>query len=187
MIKWLVMKLIAWCEKTGRVVDIRDRGVNGEIKGSLYLRRYMLFYSRFFCIYIHRFLKSDDETHHDHPWNFLTYIVEGSYTEELLKSSVYDKFKVWPVRFKKSQNHREAGSIAYKRATDIHRVIVDKERTEEEIDEAPLTVCFIGPRIREWGFWLPAQTKVSRQDKKWVLWTEFLGIDPSSPEFKGHS
>ena len=185
MVKWLVLKLANWCERTGRMIDIRDRDENGETKGTLYLRRYMVFQSKLFCVYIHRFLKSDDDTHHDHPWNFLTYVVDGGYTEETVTSPLYKKFGVWPVEFTKSVTKRLPGTIAYRRAKDIHRVIVDKERTEAEVDQAPLTVCFIGPRVREWGFWLPVKEEPKK--KRWVLWTEFLELDPSHPEFKGHS
>lgn len=183
MIKWIVLQLIKWCERTDRVVKIYDRDTDGNSKGTLYLVRYMLFHSKYFCLYIHRFMKSDLEVLHDHPWNFFTYIVDGQYTERTVQSDVYNKFHVWPVKFKESTNFRTKGSLAFRKATDIHRVEIARNYKEEEIENAPLTMCFIGPRVREWGFWVPTNEGKHR----WVLWTEFLELDPSHPEFKGHS
>ena len=184
-IKWLTIKLITYCERNNKVVDIMDRDKNGNMKPELYLRRYMVFFSRFGCIYIHRFFKSDDETHHDHPWNFFTYVVEGGYKEELLKSTNYDKFNVWPAHFETSQTERKPGSIAYRQAKDIHRVILPRSYSPEEEQLTPLTICLIGPRIREWGFW--KNIPDTKNFKKWRIWTEFLGIDPYNKDFKGHS
>lgn len=187
LIKPIILFLIRYCEKRNKVVDIMDRDATGKAKPELYLRRYLLFSSSFACIYIHRFFKSDDETHHDHPWNFLTYIVDGKYKEEVLVSEIYAKYKVWPAKFSKQKNVREKGSIAYRRATDIHRVILYRNYKPEEFESAPLTICFIGPRVREWGFWGSVNSKKPKSlNKKWTIWTEFLNIDPQNPKFKGH-
>lgn len=184
MIKKLILFLCDWCEKRGKVVMIMDRAEDGSTKPDLYLKRYMLFFSRFGCIYIHRFFRSDDETHHDHPWNFFTWVIEGGYQEETIQSDIYGKYGVWPAEFTKKLTTRKPGTIAYRRAKDIHRVILPRNFKAEEEHLAPLTVCFIGPRIREWGFWTPSK---DRNKKEWTIWTKFLDIDPSSPDFGGHS
>jgi len=185
LVKWTIMRLIAYCRKTGKVIDIIDRDKDGYAKPELYMRRYRLIHNKLFCLYIHRFFKSDDETHHDHPWNFFTWVIDGGYDEERLISKTYSKFKVWPASFEKKKIHRAPGSIAYRRGTDIHRVIIDRTYGPEEEHVAPLTVCFVGPRMREWGFW--TESRKSKELKSWVVWTEFLGIDPGSSKFKGHS
>ena len=50
-----------------------------------YLERYYLFLrdrKNFpFNIFLHKFLKSDSEDLHDHPWNFISIILWGGYWE----------------------------------------------------------------------------------------------------------
>lgn len=47
-----------------------------------YLVRWRLRLSTELCgVYVHRFLEPDVPVYHDHPWNFLTLILKGGYTE----------------------------------------------------------------------------------------------------------
>lgn len=56
-----------------------------EIKsnsGELHFRRYRIFSTPWFKIFIHRIYKSDEDKHmHTHPWNFVTIILSGNYKE----------------------------------------------------------------------------------------------------------
>lgn len=82
-------------------------------------------------IYLHRFLASDPDVLHDHPWNSTSIILEGSYIE------------VTPV----GEFLREPGSVSTRKATDAHRIIVPG---------APvLSLFFTGPKVRSWGFHCP--------------------------------
>ena len=73
--------------------------------------------------------------------------------------------------------NRKTGSIVFRRAEDIHRVVVDNALPIERKKEAVLSVCFIGPREQEWSFY----------DKDLVIpWTEFLNIDRSHKNWEGH-
>ncbi len=50
--------------------------------GELHFRRYRLFWTPWLAIYIHRIYKSDEDLHpHNHPWNFISFILSGGYTE----------------------------------------------------------------------------------------------------------
>jgi hypothetical protein len=50
-------------------------------KGPL-LIRYQLLRTPWFNIYLHHFLRSDNDRHfHDHPWHFLTILLAGGYIE----------------------------------------------------------------------------------------------------------
>jgi hypothetical protein len=135
-----------------------------------YLVRSIVFKSKLFCIYIHRFLKSDLVVPHDHPWPFFTWVVSGEYTEMLYRlQGGYTK--LWKYC------SRKAGSIAYRREDDIHRVVIDNPLPVERKKEAVLTVCFIGARGQEWSFYNEDQV---------IPWTEFLNIDKSDKNWEGH-
>lgn len=50
---------------------------------TLYLRRYYLLETRWGNIFLHNICRSDDDPDpHDHPWNFLTVLLRGSYIDE---------------------------------------------------------------------------------------------------------
>ena len=159
---WLVPKLENWCEKTGRIRIIYN---NHPDEGDIYLIRYFLFYSRWFSIYIHRFMMSDLSVPHDHPFDFVGYIVKGQYEEETLdmehvrlyantdntldleNSYFHNDF------YRTSMSIRKQGSWAYRPRSHAHVVRIDRQYLLEEKDKAPLTVIFRGPYKRNWGFW----------------------------------
>lgn len=177
MIKAIANAIANWCERTGRVFYITG-GPNGK---TVYLVRYIPFKSKYFCFYIHRFMRSDADDPHDHPWNFFTYVISGGY-----KEAFYDRNKPvagtdeFQALWSKTINTRLPGSIAYRRSTDVHQVILDKDYEMSEIKDAPFTVCLIGPRLREWGFW-----PLANKGKTWIDWRSYLSITPNDPRTKG--
>lgn len=179
MLNKLVKRLTKWCDQTGRTHHITG-GPRGE---TVYLVRYIVFKSTWFSIYIHRFMRSDSDDPHDHPWNFFTYIVEGGYTERYynmerpqhsLKKNTFKSY--WTEEF----NRREAGSLAYRKSQDIHKVELDRDYDISEIEKAPLTICLIGKRHRQWGFWT-----LKDRGAKYMHWREYLGITPDDPRAEG--
>lgn len=51
--------------------------------GEIHFRRYRLLSTPWFNLYIHQLLKSDEDRHmHDHPWDFFSLILKGSYFEQ---------------------------------------------------------------------------------------------------------
>lgn len=78
-----------------------------------YMRRW-IFSTPLFTLRLHHILDSDYGPPHNHPWNFLSLILKGGYTEHLYS---YDGH-VWPLRLQR----RKCGSLAFRRATDIHKV-----------------------------------------------------------------
>ena len=190
LMRKLAFKIIDYCKKRDKIFIITGSAVDG--KSQPYLVRYLLFNNRFFSVFVHRFLRSDHDGPHDHPFSFFSYIIDGGYTEEQYKP--YIKYPnnfhyIEPVRGKTDfiiiNKKRKAGSLAYKSSKDVHKVILDKEYVLEEKEQAPLTICIIGPRVRDWGFW-SGKERYSRLFKerhylgKWILWTEFLGIKPDA-------
>lgn len=175
LINKLAILAAKWCVKTDRVFFITG-GPKG--KETTYLIRYILFKSRFGCIYIHRFMRSDADDPHDHPWNFWTYVISGGYREVFYDKSKPKKLK---TKFKSLWSReirvRKPGSIAYRRATDIHQVVVDRPYDMHEVHLAPFTICLMGPRLREWGFWVDSG--------KFVDWRTYLKVNPNDPRIEG--
>ncbi|MGE0425288.1 MAG: hypothetical protein AB7O88_23720 [Reyranellaceae bacterium] len=112
-----------------------------------YLKRWWLIpRNRFFNVYLHRFLRSDDDRAlHDHPWWNLSMLLDGRYVEHTISAGGIN------VR-----TERRAGDWKFRRANAAHRI---------ELVDGPCWTLFItGPRLREWGFHCP---------RGWVHWRDF--------------
>lgn len=174
----LIRYLAKRCEVSGRMYQI-----TGEASGkqAVYLVRYIVIKSRFFCFYIHRFMRSDSSDPHDHPWNFVTYIVEGGYDEHFYNVNKPDKEgNEYKAYWSMNVNTRKPGSFAFRRATDIHRVVIPRSFEMAEIEQAPLTACLMFKRQRHWGFW-----PLSDNGSKFVDWRKYLDIRPQDPRIEG--
>lgn len=116
--------------------------------GDDYLQRWFVIpRNRFFNVYLHRFLRSDDDRAlHDHPWLNASFLLDGEYVEHTIPQGGIN------VR-----TRYVAGDIRLRGARSAHRV---------ELTNGPCWSLFItGPRVREWGFHCPAG---------WRHWTEFV-------------
>lgn len=119
-------------------------------------RWYVIPRNRVFNIYLHQFLRSDDDRAlHDHPWLFnLSVLLKGEYIEHLPGGS---------------RRHRKTGAVYFRAGKAPHRVELLKYRPyfnfKHELFEAPCWTLFItGPKVREWGFYCP---------KGWRHWKDF--------------
>jgi hypothetical protein len=116
--------------RLGRYRVIMDREDNEP-----YLERYYIFLKDRqwfpFNVFIHKFLKSDPDDLHDHPWPYMTIILRGGYWE-WTKNSVTPQWK-------------GAGQIRFGHSTDYHRI-----ELEPGID--CWTMFVPGPKLRDWGF-----------------------------------
>lgn len=85
------------------------------------------------CIYIHKFLRDDDDrAMHDHPWSSVSLLVWGRYVEQTAQG----------------KKEYRAGSVLFRKATHTHRIELPEGR--------PAWTLFVtGPRVREWGFHCP--------------------------------
>jgi hypothetical protein len=108
--------------------------------GMSYLRRWHVIPRNPLCnIYLHQFLRSDDDRAlHDHPWSNVTWVLEGLYKEHTATGAHW----------------RMAGDVVARRAKTAHRI-------ELSVDPAsrialPCWTLFVtGPRLRDWGFHCP--------------------------------
>lgn len=136
--QWLHTKLIwvAWKQIIGRDPDeIIDRD---EAKGA-YLHRWHVCKSRWFNIYVHHILRSDDSPHlHDHPWINASIVLDGTYTEHTIEQGGVNKrqrLKAGDCQIRMSGKH-------------AHRL-------ELYPTESAITLFITGPRYRQWGFHYP--------------------------------
>ena len=112
----------------------RFRIINDRMDREPYLERYYLFLrerTRFpFNIFLHRFLKSDPDVLHNHPWSYRTIILLGGYWEHK-SDGVF-----W----------RGPLSYIYAPTNTYHRVELDKK--------IPYCWTLFMPGIKEqsWGF-----------------------------------
>lgn len=118
--------------------------VIGGLESPYLLRWWILPRNRFFNVYLHQFMRSDDDRAlHDHPWWNVSVLLAGSYLEHrILAGGVH------------VVTERAAGSIVARGASTAHRI---------ELHRGYCTTLFItGPKLREWGFhcrrgWVPWQ------------------------------
>lgn len=102
-------------------------------KNGDYLHRWFIIKDREIGnVYLHRFLGDDDDRAlHDHPWESVSFVIEGKYYEHL----------------KDGGHLRQAGDFIQRDMTTPHRV--------ELIGEECWTLFITGPRKRDWGFDCP--------------------------------
>lgn len=110
------------------------------------LRWYLIPRNRFFNIYLHKFLRDDDDRAlHDHPWWFLSIMIWGGYMEE-----VYCKVtKTTDVKY------RSAFSFVLRKPTHRHRVMLYRHPKDFSKPIPCWTIILTGPTVRTWGFWCP--------------------------------
>jgi hypothetical protein len=90
-------------------------------------------------VFLHRFLKSDPDDHHDHPWPYFTVILKGGYTEWIPQFNDHGQ-KVMEVAA-----WRGPGHYRFSHATSYHRIEIDP-------DVDTWTLFVPGPKQRDWGF-----------------------------------
>lgn len=97
--------------------------------GDLYLRRFFVTPRDWpMRVFLHRIYRSDRDRHlHNHPWPFSTFLLTGSYVEELADGKRLRQ--IWDVRCN------------------------DPDHTHRVTLEQPLwTVLLVGPTAQKWGF-----------------------------------
>lgn len=105
----------------------------GGAEDPYLLRWWLIPRNPVFNIYLHKFLRSDDDrAEHTHPWANCSWLMHGSYVE-------------WQ---KGIPTRREAGDIVFRRSGHMqHRV---------ELTDGPCWTIFItGPRYKHWHFVCP--------------------------------
>lgn len=121
----------------------RKRVIMDRESKEPYLERYYIFLKdrkNFpFNVFIHKFLKSDPDDVHDHPWPYATLILSGGYWEWIPKIDTlghqWGEYRVW----------RGAGHFRICDAKSYHRIELDPNVTA-------WSLFMPGIQKREWGF-----------------------------------
>lgn len=115
---------------------------------SEYITRLHIIKTPWFAVCLHWINKPDEEPFlHDHPVSFLSFIIRGGYVEN---RNGLIKTRNWFNFIRASVN-------------DVHRIDLVKPNT--------VTLCFMGPKVREWGFHIPST--LHRDKLFWVLWKDY--------------
>lgn len=94
-----------------------------------FMVRYKIFRCPWFKVFIHHFLRSDEDSElHDHPWNFTSLILWSGYYEVLPDGG----------------RRRRPGHIIHHRAVDAHRVLLDRPSW---------SLVIAWGKKRTWGFY----------------------------------
>lgn len=126
-----------------------------------YLRRWFVIpRNRVFNIYLHQFLRSDDDRAlHDHPWASCSILLCGMYLEHTIAAGGVRKMQLLMAG---EFRVRWSGKFA-------HRI---------ELMDGPCWSLFLtGPRYREWGFHCAEQG--------WIHWRKFTAADDAGVVGKG--
>lgn len=142
-------KIMRWFEK---IASKREPDFIIGGKDNPYMRRWWIIpRNPIFNIYLHEFLRSDDDRAlHDHPWVNVSILLKGSYVEHMIRAGGVHTAKKYV-----------AGNVKFRRAKTAHRI---------EIDEPCWSLFITGPVIRKWGFhctagWRPWSLFVDKRDK----------------------
>jgi hypothetical protein len=124
------------------------------------LRWHVIPRNRFFNIYLHLFLRSDDDRAlHDHPWANASFLIDGAYVEHTISQG--------------GINRRKACL-----AGDFSVRLSGKKAHRIELTNGPCWTIFItGPRYRQWGFHCP--------DAGWRHWQDFTSKHDSGQVGRG--
>jgi hypothetical protein len=102
------------------------------VDGSPYMRRFYLMHTQELSVRYHEIVQSDDaRVMHDHPWDFVSVLLAGSYLE------------VTPA----GERCYAAGDVVVRRAEDAHRL--------EVLDGPVWTLVSTTKPLRRWGFYTP--------------------------------
>lgn len=156
----------------------------GDKDNPYLLRWWIIPRNRYFNIYLHKFLRDDeDRALHDHPWKSLSIILKGKYIEHTPNKFLNRRTGLieWLPDNTKIFNRF---SFIYRGAGYAHRIELIKDTHQEAIwtkndysdmhrvihkVAQPVWTLFItGRKIREWGFHCP---------KGWRHWKDFVDPD----------
>jgi hypothetical protein len=117
--------------------------------GPLMIRWYLI-KTRWFGLFVHKFLRSDNDRHfHDHPWAFLTWLIGGGYWEHVpvyRERPLGPEVRVWRPRW----------SLLYRPALWLHWVELPTsyDMVPECSVPIPVTtlILVMHRQKRMWGF-----------------------------------
>lgn len=99
-------------------------------EGKLHFRRWQLLKTRWFSIYIHGIYATDQDKHlHNHPWDYKSIVLKGSYIEETNSGT----------------NTLQFGTITSRNGKDYHKI-------KTLLTKSVYTLFIVSPVKRVWGY-----------------------------------
>lgn len=106
------------------IKEIKSKG------GKLHFRRWQILKTPWFSIWLHGIYAADEDKHlHNHPWDFKSMVLKGSYIEETQHGFITQK----PLKF----NSRNGNSFHK-----IHKLLTP----------VVYTIFFVTKQKRQWGY-----------------------------------
>lgn len=113
--------------------------------GNPYLYRWHIRKGAEGCVYLHVQVESDPERPlHDHPWDNMSVILSGGYTELMNSKPPHPSCMI--------SHSRRKGDVIFRRAEEAHRLLMPTGALNERY---AITQFSTGPKLRTWGFWYP--------------------------------
>ncbi len=135
---------MTWFEKIA--LSRRPDFIIGGQHQPYMMRWWLITRNRFFNVYLHKFMHSDDDRAlHDHPWWNVSILLSGEYVEHMILAGGVHRARKYT-----------AGNVRFRAAKTAHRI---------EIDKPAWTLFITGPVVREWGVHCPAG---------WRHWKKFV-------------
>lgn len=101
-------------------------------EGVVHFRRWQVFTTPWFDVFIHGIYKSDEDEHmHDHPWDYFSIVIWGKFIEKV----------------KQGRNAQTFLTTSHRKAEHTHKI-------EELKSKKVYTLFFASKRKREWGYWV---------------------------------
>lgn len=139
---------------------LMEKFIISRVPGEPYLTRWRLIHTPWFGILLHKIDGPDpDQDPHDHPWNFISIVLWGGYTEKLVTPlPLVDSTLVL-----RTTDEQSWGWLS------VHKMPLGKYHKIERLHKKPTwTLILTGPRKREWGF--------LTTDRGHVMWKTYLGL-----------
>lgn len=102
-----------------------------------YLIRYSIFDCKYFSIKIHKILQSDIGGFHDHPWDYISIMIKGSYIEETVVELDTPYIITRQIKIK-------SPSIIYRNGKKLHRLLLEENKT-------CTTIVITSKKYRSWN------------------------------------
>jgi hypothetical protein len=181
--KWLDRRIDDWIKKI-RDSDRKKIPIGGDTNPT-YWRWFVIPRNRFCNVYLHNFLRDDEEDLHDHRMINISVVLQGEYMEQLFVKPPQSGMPLPGLTSRCVRRLRPR----FRLPSTAHRVVLFKQDNKP----IPIWSLFIGlPHWRDWGFWCPGVVMTRRADgrpvhrgnARWVPWQEYIGdVSPTDPRY----
>jgi hypothetical protein len=104
--------------------------------GLVHFQRWRLLRLPWFAVYVHHICRSDADAHmHSHPWSYISFILEGAYTEEFSNPPYYGSVQ---------EKNYYSGDLAYHKAQEVHKLTL--------ISDQVWSLVMTWGRTKDWGY-----------------------------------